>query len=395
MYIDSTGGGTFNLDIKQWLAPGTVIVNDQVSSQQNSTTYDWVAFDFPNKAVTVDELYWASVTGSYPNRWWFHETDDCWQQNMTQGVTSNGTLNFYYEHDFIFYVYGQTAEEPPVDGGPPPADPPPADPPPAEDPGGVETGSEQPTTTSETVATINPPTEVAVADVPDDQGGALKISWKKSDSSGLSGYRIFRSEEENGKYTRAGSVKSSEVEYTDSGLETGKTYYYVVRSYNSKGESKDSNKVSAAPTDNIAPATPTNFKAEYDSVDKGINLTWTKNSELDLDGYVIKYGTAEDKLDNTVDAKKDAEKYQLLNVDGSKTYYFTIAAKDSHGNTSSPAKASVATPKEAGVKWYENLLIWPIYVGAGLIVALAALFTILVIRRRRLKKLSAPIPLVK
>ena len=389
MFADSSGGGTFNLDIDQWLEPKTSIVDNQVGAATGQT-YGWVGFDFPNKAVVANDFYWASITGSYPNRWWFHETNDCWEQGMTQGVSSYGTLNFYYEYDFLFYVYGQDAEEPPPDSDPPPADPPPADSPPAEDPGGVATGNDQPATTGETVASITPPTEIKAEDVPDDEGGALKITWKKSDSSSLSGYRIFRSDTEDGKLVRVASVKSSIVEYADSGLETGKTYFYVVRSYSSKGESKDSNKVSASPTDNLAPATPTNFKAEYDSVDKGINLTWTKNSELDLDGYVIKYGTEENNLDKTVDAKKDSEKHQLLDVNGSKTYYFSISAKDNHGNISSPANANVATPQEAGASWSDEIFTLPNYIGVGLIILLIATFVFLVIRRKKNLKLSSP-----
>lgn len=389
MYADSSGGGTFNLDIDQWLEPQTSIVNNQVGTATGQT-YGWISFDFPNKAVVANDFYWASITGSYPNRWWYHETDDCWEQGMTQGITSSGTLNFYYEYDFLFYVYGQNAEEPPPDADPPPADPPPADTPPEEDPGGVATGSDQPATASDTVASISPPTEVVATDVPDDEGGAVKISWKKSDSSGLSGYRIFRSEEEGGEFVRIASVKSSILEYADSGLETGKTYYYVARAYSSKGESKDSNKVSASSTDNLAPASVKNFKAEYDTVDKAVNLSWGANAEIDLDGYTIKYGTSEDKLDKTVDAKKEALKYQLMDIEGSKTYYFTISAKDSHGNVSSLVKANIATPKEAGANWKDEIFTLPNYIGAGLILLLIATFVILTIRRRRKMKLSPP-----
>jgi hypothetical protein len=390
MYVDSTGGGTFNLDIDQWLEPQASIVNDQIATATGQTQ-GWVGFDFPNKAVTNGDLYWASVTGSYPNRWWFHKTDDCWEQNMTQGVTAYGSLTFYYDYDFIFWVYGQDAGVPPAEGDPP-GDTPPGDTPPSEDPGGVATGSDQPTTTSDTVASINPPTEVTAIDVPDDEGGALKVTWKESGSSGLSGYRIFRSTEEDGKYLRVGSVKSTATEYADSGLETGKTYYYLVRAYNSKGESKDSNKVSASPTDNLAPASVKNFKAEYDTVDKAINLSWDVNTEIDLDGYTIKYGTSEDKLDNTIEAKKEAVKYQLLDIEGSKTYYFTISAKDTHGNIGSPAKTNIATPKEAGASWKDEIFTLPNYIGASLILLLIATFVILTIRRRRKMKLSPPSP---
>lgn len=58
----------------------------------------------------------------------------------------------------------------------------------------------------------------------------IKLSWDQVDSA--QGYRVYRSNSENGAYSRVATITSnSTLEYTNTGLLTGKTYYYKVRTY--------------------------------------------------------------------------------------------------------------------------------------------------------------------
>ncbi|TSC94236.1 MAG: cell wall binding repeat 2-containing protein [Candidatus Berkelbacteria bacterium Athens1014_28] len=385
MYVDSTGGGTFNLEI--WFWGGGL--STSATAHGDGYTYDWVGFDFNNFTVSTDDLYWTKITGDYPNRWWTHKPDDCTANYATSGVTSYGSLTYYYDRDFIFYVYGQEYQAPPEEGGPPP-DAPPAGSPPADDPGGVAAGSEQPAVAAATTSSkINPPTKVAVADLPNDQGTALKLTWEKSTSSGISGYKIYRSEEENGKFTKIGIAKSTETEFTDQGLSADKKYYYVVRSYNSSSESASSDKVSASPTDNLAPATPSNLKAEYNSGGQTINLSWNANQELDLDKYILKYGFESGKMDKETEIVTNTQKHILFDIKSEQTYYFEFSAKDKSGNISAPVKTNLKTPTIAKVGWYSNFLNIYTYVGGGLIVILAGVLTFLILKRRKKLKLHS------
>ena len=54
-----------------------------------------------------------------------------------------------------------------------------------------------------------------------------KLSWKKV--KGATGYEVYRKASKNGKFIRVTTVKRKN--YKDSGLLTGKTYYYKVRAY--------------------------------------------------------------------------------------------------------------------------------------------------------------------
>lgn len=60
-------------------------------------------------------------------------------------------------------------------------------------------------------------------------GNRITIGWDKE--SGVSGYEISRSGQENGLYAAVGTVASSKSTFTDSELPSGATYYYKVRAY--------------------------------------------------------------------------------------------------------------------------------------------------------------------
>ncbi|NLP51855.1 bacterial Ig-like domain-containing protein [Bacillus sp. RO1] len=63
----------------------------------------------------------------------------------------------------------------------------------------------------------------------------IKLSWNQVDSA--HGYRVYRSTSENGAYSRVATISSnSTLEYTNTGLLTGKTYYYKVRTYRVEGD---------------------------------------------------------------------------------------------------------------------------------------------------------------
>jgi hypothetical protein len=74
--------------------------------------------------------------------------------------------------------------------------------------------------------------------------GKRKISLSWTASSGATSYNVKRSTTSGGPYaTIASSVTTTT--YTDSGLTTGRTYYYVVTAVNAAGESAPSNQAGA------------------------------------------------------------------------------------------------------------------------------------------------------
>jgi hypothetical protein len=58
---------------------------------------------------------------------------------------------------------------------------------------------------------------------------AVRLNWEESPVS-VAGYLVYRAAEPSGPYTRVSSSAVSSLEFVDTGLAAGHTYYYVVSS---------------------------------------------------------------------------------------------------------------------------------------------------------------------
>lgn len=73
--------------------------------------------------------------------------------------------------------------------------------------------------------------------------GQVVLNWAAS--AGANSYTVKRSGTSGGPYARIAST--SNTSYSDEGLASGTSFYYVIASSNSSGESGDSMEVSATP----------------------------------------------------------------------------------------------------------------------------------------------------
>lgn len=95
------------------------------------------------------------------------------------------------------------------------------------------------TATQAPPAQVAPPTGLtAKADK-----GRIALSWAAS--AGASSYTVKRSGTSGGPYARIASISNSS--YSDEGLASGTSFYYVVSSTNASGESENSLEVSGTP----------------------------------------------------------------------------------------------------------------------------------------------------
>jgi len=63
---------------------------------------------------------------------------------------------------------------------------------------------------------------------------SVALAWNPS-TSAVVGYNVYRSGTSGGPYTKINSVLDASTTYTDSSVQSGKTYYYVTTSVNGKG----------------------------------------------------------------------------------------------------------------------------------------------------------------
>lgn len=104
----------------------------------------------------------------------------------------------------------------------------------------------------------------------------VRLSWNAV--SDATSYNIKRSAVSGGPYDAIATATNTS--YTDTGLNNGTTYYYVVTAQNSAGESGNSNEASATPQASQTGNMLINGSFEQDSNGDGSPDSWSKNSHF-------------------------------------------------------------------------------------------------------------------
>ena len=75
----------------------------------------------------------------------------------------------------------------------------------------------------------------------------MDLTWDKSPSPNVQSYKVYRSEISGGPYTSiSGTIPANTLQFTDTSVLSGQTYFYVVTSIDTNGvESAPSAEVSA------------------------------------------------------------------------------------------------------------------------------------------------------
>jgi hypothetical protein len=108
----------------------------------------------------------------------------------------------------------------------------------------------------------------------------IDITW--NGSADATNYSIKRSATSGGPYTVIANAGGTD--YSDTGLEEGTTYYYVVSAVNSAGSSSDSPE-SEGVTLAVPPSAPSGLSAVPG--DSEVALNWNANTEGDIAGYNV------------------------------------------------------------------------------------------------------------
>lgn len=118
-----------------------------------------------------------------------------------------------------------------------------------------------------------------------ESSGRMRIVWKKV--GGASGYVLYRSSSENGKYKKIATLtKSSKVSYADKKIKKGKVYYYKVKAYRKVKKKKYYGQLSAA----VCNTVPKRTVIKDTESDTGSGWRYVNGYKLyyDEDGKLVK-----------------------------------------------------------------------------------------------------------
>ncbi|WP_139173540.1 fibronectin type III domain-containing protein [Geodermatophilus telluris] len=165
--------------------------------------------------------------------------------------------------------------------------------------------------------------------------GSVELRWDPGTAPDVDRYVLHRDGAEVARVTG--------TSWTDTGVVNGTTYAYRVQAVDGHGNASalSDPAVTARPTDQTPPATPTGLVAV--ARDGSVELRWTANTEPDLDRYVVYRDGAEV-------VRLTGTSWVDTGVPNDTTYAYRLAAVDTHANvspTSDPAVTARPTDQTA------------------------------------------------
>jgi fibronectin type 3 domain-containing protein len=176
------------------------------------------------------------------------------------------------------------------------------------------------------VAPPETPSQPAV----DDIAAGERIKWTGSGDQ----FRVLRRVGDEKEYTVAVTLKDHE--WTDTGIDYGRPYNYMVQALvdagNKKTAESDLSEVcTRIPKDTFPPAVPTALRV--DRTANSASLVWEPDSEADLAGYRVYRSEGNGAWQKLADVG-GVPSYSDATVEHGKTYRYTLSALDKAGNES-------------------------------------------------------------
>jgi fibronectin type 3 domain-containing protein len=173
-------------------------------------------------------------------------------------------------------------------------------------------------------------------------GGNAQVSLTWNAASGATSYNVKRSLSTGGPYTTIASGVTV-ASYTDTAVNNGTTYYYVVSAVNSAGESANSAEASATPAAPPPPAAPSGLTATAISGSQ-IDLAWTDNADNET-GFKIERKTgAGGTFAQIATVGANVVSYTDTSVAGNTTYFYRVRATNLGSDSDYSNEASATTP---------------------------------------------------
>lgn len=224
---------------------GGAVIAESTQIIPNEAT--WVTFDLTDVATPLG-LYAIQLSDADPAKKsiWFQGPGSCYDRGFA--IWGNTA---HEEVDFRFATYGYDPESP-SNPEPSAGDQSNTDNNSAGTSGGVNIGTSRGTGSApanSTSTAIAAPTNLIATNESNYSGTGIRLNWTAGNTSGVDGYKIFRSSSASGGFIEIGRVISGITIYIDTTVTVGQTFYYVVRAYKGNLESASSNVASATAKD--------------------------------------------------------------------------------------------------------------------------------------------------
>ena len=177
----------------------------------------------------------------------------------------------------------------------------------------------------------------------------LKLSWLGV--TGADGYEIYRSDTKDGSYTKVGTTTATS--YTNTGVDTGKTYYYKIKAYRDEVTSIKMSGFSSVVSQKTILSPATNVKISGAGYNK-LKLTWSKVSGATA--YKIYRATSKSGSYKKI-AETSELTYSNADLSFNKTYYYKIKAVRKTSTVNVTSAYSSRVDKKTNLSKAKNLTV--------------------------------------
>ncbi|OXM85440.1 pectinesterase family protein [Paenibacillus rigui] len=166
----------------------------------------------------------------------------------------------------------------------------------------------------------------------------VTLSWGAV--TGATSYKVKRSTVNGGPYDTLVASNVTNPTFTDSTVQNGTTYYYVVTAVSSAAESMISNQARAVPYTPVAgaPAAPADVAGAAN--DGSVELTWSAVSGAT--SYAVKRSVVSGGPYTTLTSTLTTTSYTDTSVTNGTTYYYIVAAANASGESAISEEAAVS-----------------------------------------------------
>lgn len=180
------------------------------------------------------------------------------------------------------------------------------------------------------------PAPVTLNDPTDATSISMRLSWSKNTESDFAKYDIFVSPFSGELGTVVKTITDpTKTSHIVGNLDASTTYYFMVRVSDTGDAFSDSNQVNSTtlPTP-VVLSDPTNLTPI------SMNLSWTKNTDLNFESYEIYRSTSPEDLGTLVATIDDQTitTYKVMELEPATTYYFVARVVNPQGFSLTPVK---------------------------------------------------------
>ena len=164
-----------------------------------------------------------------------------------------------------------------------------------------------------------------------EQGGEIKLTWKRPTLGLILAFNIYRSTDDKGPGSRIAAQQAGE-EYIDRTAENGRIYYYRVKAVGSSGREGEASALAIGVASDKKPPRPPTIKGSFSSPDKA-SLSWSAPAGERNLFYILYRSTSLGAAGDRVVETKNTS-YRQAGLPPGAVYYYGVSAIDASGNVS-------------------------------------------------------------